>query len=280
MNTRLLSNADRAVVLEFLNRDPVGNVLAIGHILSNSLENRDNRGAFYGYYRDERLSGVALLGHLALIDGSTQAAMAFAHVARRHPELTIQKVLGEEPLVKSFDQALSKSQSATCAKKCDSQVLLSLEKVQGEFEPLRELRTAQTDDLDSVIETHAAAHIELLGTDPRLKDLDGFRQRVRRRIEQGHVLIARDHSGINFKLDLVFETEHVVYLEGVWLRPDLRGQGYGSAAIRTVCQQMLRRQKKICLFADAANHHTINFYHRIGFRAVSTFRLLHYSMSN
>lgn len=83
-NLQLLSEFDRAEVLEFISIRPVHTVVMSGLIQDNGIESPDNRGKFYGYRNKKgELEGVSLIGHTTLIESRSAAALnAFAHIAR------------------------------------------------------------------------------------------------------------------------------------------------------------------------------------------------------
>lgn len=59
-----LTEADKAEVLEFLQKRPVHTVIMTSFIEDNGLESADNRGKFYGYRSAAgQLEGIALIGH-------------------------------------------------------------------------------------------------------------------------------------------------------------------------------------------------------------------------
>src|SRR5687768_17407400 len=74
-------------VLAFLAGRPAHTVFILGFIHDNGLESPLNRGTFYGYRDGQgRLEGVALIGHVTLVEARTQDALeAFARVAQECP---------------------------------------------------------------------------------------------------------------------------------------------------------------------------------------------------
>ncbi|MCA1604905.1 MAG: hypothetical protein LC775_05385, partial [Acidobacteria bacterium] len=71
-----LTEDDRNEVLAFLAERPVQTVCMSGFIRDNGLVSPHNRGTFYGVRNSEdRLEGVALIGHATLIEARTHRAM-------------------------------------------------------------------------------------------------------------------------------------------------------------------------------------------------------------
>ena len=64
---------------------------------------------------------------------------------------------------------------------------------------------------------------------PLTVDAAGFRKRCARRIQQGRVWVAIETDAWSSRRTLSANPE-VVYLEGVYVSPEHRGNGYGSGA--------------------------------------------------
>src|SRR5262245_62411508 len=76
VTTCLLTDVDKAEVLDFLNVRPLHNVMLIGFILDNGLVSPMNRGTFYGCRNHAgEIEGVALIGHVTLMETHTECKM-------------------------------------------------------------------------------------------------------------------------------------------------------------------------------------------------------------
>lgn len=128
------------------------------------------------------------------------------------------------------------------------------------------MHPAGQSDVDEVAELHALACIEQNGTDPRALDPHSYRARVGRRIAAGRVWVARDARGIYFKTDVTTQSERIAYVEGVMLRPDVRGRGLGSLTFARLCRRLLQENERVCLFVKAAEQKTVAFYRKLGFK--------------
>ena len=84
-------------------------------------------------------------------------------------------------------------------------------------------------------------------------DAAGFRKRCARRIQQGRVWVAIENGRLEFKADVVSETPEVVYLEGVYVSPEHRGNGYGSRCLTQLTNHLLERTKSVCVLVNETN---------------------------
>ena len=63
-----------------------------------------------------------------------------------------------------------------------------------------------------------------------------------------------------------------IYLFGICLLPEFRGQGYGRSVLTQVVNQLSKeRHQPISLEVASANRQALNLYHRCGFREVTAY---------
>jgi GNAT superfamily N-acetyltransferase len=274
LTVRRLVSGEEALALDFLNRQPLRYVALIGLLREHGLESPCHRGSFYGCFSDERLIGVALLGHFAVLSGSPDAIVVFANVARLSHETEIRLILGDEASLDLFGRILSQPPSRLLIHSRQSQVMYALTELPGAAAPVEGLRPARPEEIEEITRIHARSFLEQTGVDAQALDGEGFRQRVLARIRRGRIWILCGADGITFKADVAAETEEAAYLEGIWTRPDLRGAGVGSRAMKDLCQQLLRQHHVICLFAEATDQRARAFYQRVGFAPLDSYGIV------
>lgn len=273
LEVRRLNTGEEPEVLNLLNRQPLRNVFMIGSIRDHGLESARHRGIFYGCFRRNQLIGVALIGHHVVLSDSDETITAFANAARLCHEAELRVMLGDPGAVEKFCRILTQEPCHLAIHQTQSQTLFTLNKVKDHVKEVEGLRPAQVADLDEVVRSHAQFCLEQSGVDPLTQDSEGFRQRVLARIERGRVWIASDARGITFKADVASETEEAVYLEGVWTRPDLRGAGLATSAMKDLSQRLLHRYQVVCLFAETGHKRVQSFYQRLGFEPLATYHM-------
>jgi GNAT superfamily N-acetyltransferase len=278
LQIRRLMTGDERQALCFLDQRPLKNLIMRGLIRDHGLESPANRGTFYGCYFQNKLVGMALMGHCTLLSGSLDVIKHFAHLACLTDVSQVRMMLGEEELIDSFHRHLGQLSSALAVNQTALQLMLVLTEMQLKTRHIGGLRRASSDELDQVARMNAEGYFELNGVDPASKDPAGFRERVLARIEMGRVWVVNDdEDGLAFKVDIVSMTDEAVYLEGVLTRSDLRGTGLGSAALSALCKRLLRRHKAVCLFVNADNQSLLSFYSRIGFAPFASYRLVRFA---
>jgi predicted GNAT family acetyltransferase len=128
------------------------------------------------------------------------------------------------------------------------------------------LRPATLEDLELVMPVHAELALAESGVNPLEKDPQGFRQRCVRRIEQGRTWVWVDGDELIFKAEVISENPEVVYLEGVWVNPGLRGQHLGLRCMSQLAQNLLSHTQSLCLLVNETNTAAQRLYKRAGYK--------------
>ena len=275
----LLTHGSEAEALEFLSARPIHSVVMSSFIRDNGLVSDFNRGSFY-CYRDHagRIEGVALVGHATLFETKSNAALAaFARLVRNSDKVHV--IMGEKTRIERFwhhftiDGSVPHQVGRELLLEHGSELLLEhgsimLEPACSETGKLGlGLRLATPEDLGIVMTTHARMAFEELGlVNPLVADPKGFPARCARRIDQRRVWVLIENGSLVFKADVVADTPNAIYLEGIYVNPEKRGQGYGLSCLTQLSRSLLKRTGSICLLVNDRNHKARSFYHRAGFR--------------
>jgi predicted GNAT family acetyltransferase len=260
-----LSELEHDEVLGFLAERPIHTVAMTGLIRDNGLQSEHNRGTFYGCRNSlGRLEGVALIGHHTLIEARTRAAVReFAAVAQSCP--TTYMILGELDTVEEFwNQYADEGQQMRLVCR---ELLFELREAVGRNEDEREgPRLATPEDLNVIVPVHAGLAEAESGINPLDRDAEGFRRRCLRRIEQRRTWVVVENRTLLFKADVQADTSEVIYLEGVYVHPSLRGEGTGRHYMNHLCRHLLAFTRRICLLANEENQRSHRFYRMCGFK--------------
>jgi predicted GNAT family acetyltransferase len=262
-----LKDSEYTEVLAFLEARPVHTAFMSGMIRDNGIQSPLNRGTFYGY-RNLRgaLEGVGLIGHATLIETtSDEALQAFAALAQRCK--TVHMIMGEQNRIDRFWNYFGNGKEM---RRACRELLLEL-RWPVEVSQITNIRLANERDLDLLIPIHAELAKAESGVDPRDVDPVGFVERYKRRIEQGRTWILTEDGMLQFKAEVVAETPETTYIEGVWVNPETRRQGYGRRCMSQLARMLLWRTKSICLFVNDENEDARKFYQDMGYHFRSVF---------
>jgi hypothetical protein len=263
-----LTEASRTQVLDLLAQDPLRSVQLRGMIEDFGICHPAHRGRFFGYFEDRHLTAVALLGHAIVIYGD---GVALDYFAEKAAEIRVKGhvIFGPRAQVEAFTERLSR---------CGREIELVREfhwmvchRAAASLNQLQ-LRRANLDELDMVVDAQAEMLLEATGSDPRVTDPEGFRRRVADRIERGRVWVRIQDGKVVFKADLQSVTEEVVYLEGIWTHQDYRRRGIAKSCVTELTHRLLRRHMALCLVVEPDEEAAMEIYQHVGFKVAAEYR--------
>src|SRR5262249_51873078 len=143
-----------------------------------------HRGRFFGYFDDNCLVNIALLGHHILI----YSEIGLRHFAAKAHEIAVRTnlILGPTLQVEEFWAQFSAYGYQT--RLLSPQYWMVCRQARLAFEPLQ-IEIATVEQLDEIAIIQATLVKEQSGIDPRDKDTEGFVNRVRERLERGRTFV-------------------------------------------------------------------------------------------
>jgi predicted GNAT family acetyltransferase len=134
------------------------------------------------------------------------------------------------------------------------------------------VRPVRMEDLDSYLVAAVDMFIGEVGIDPRLGDGGrGYRRRVAGLIAAGRAWARFEHGQVVFKAEVGSQSPAVGQIQGVWVHPDRRGRGLGTAGTATLAAAVVRSGRIASLYVNDFNTVARATYDRIGFAEVGTF---------
>lgn len=259
-----LAAGEESEALAFLAERPLHTVIMSGFIRDNGSISPLHRGVFYACRNTSgRIEGIALIGHLVLVEARSDAVLAmFAQVARSCP--TAHTMVGEQAAIERF--WVHVIEFGVTPRRICREYLFERHDPSAAIETIIGLRLATPADLDLIIPIHAAMAFDESGVNPLKADPEGFRQRCAQRIEKGRVWVWTEGDRLIFKADVIADTPEVSYLEGIYVSPEDRGKGLGLRCLSQLTRDLLRRTKCVCLLANERHQTAIRVYERAGFR--------------
>ena len=257
-------------VLAFLAERPLHTFVMAGHIRDNGLESSHNRGSFHACRdQEQRLKGVALIGHATLVETRSDAALAaFAHLAQTGPAPKV--LMGEQDKIDYFWKCYAKVGQSP--RRVGRELLLEQRWPVAPYEPVPALRLAIDDDVAQVALVQGEMALAASGINPLEQDPLGFRMRCARRVAQKRVWIWVEDGRLIFKADVVSDTRQVMYLEGIHVDSQDRGKGCGTRCMLQLSQTLLQRTASLCVLVNEQSPRSRRFFERVGFRLQSYYR--------
>lgn len=262
---RELRNMDREEALAFLALRPVHTVVMTSFINDNGIESTLNRGKFFGYRNAAgALEGIALIGHTTLLEARSEEALkAFAYVARS-AETPIHIIMSDGTVTERFWKHYSSGASEPRLSFTELLFELNFPVLVQKCEWT--IRNARMEDLEQVAQAQAEVAFIECGVNPMLKDREGFLKRVARRIEQERIFVVVEDGKLVFKADIIAETAEAIYLEGVYVSEEFRGQGVGSSCLASLSQSLLSRVSHISLLSNVSFHGAHKSFLKAGYK--------------
>lgn len=134
------------------------------------------------------------------------------------------------------------------------------------------VRRVTMDEIDLLYPACVAMFREEVGVDPEMAGGHGYRARVAQLISQGWAFAIIEDGEVLFKTEIGAASAFACQLQGVWVRPDRRGQGIAAAALTQVIHHVRRDiAPLVTLYVNDHNVAARATYARVGFREEATF---------
>jgi predicted GNAT family acetyltransferase len=268
---RVLGPADLGTVTTLLERDPVRNVVVDYRARLTRLDPRWMGGEMWGYYEEGRLASVC---HAAanLIPAMT-TSHALAHFAERAlargPRCSA--IVGDSRDVEALWSDLEPHWPAPREIRADQPHLEIAD--QPLVTPDPAVRRTARDEVEILYPASVAMHEEEVGVSPEAHGGGAaFRAGVQQAVAAGRSYSRIEDGRVVFKADLAAVTPHACQVQGVWVDPERRGEGIGTAGMAAVVELALRDVAPVVsLYANAYNVSALRTYEKVGFRRTATF---------
>ncbi|WP_055400457.1 MULTISPECIES: GNAT family N-acetyltransferase [unclassified Mycobacterium] len=134
------------------------------------------------------------------------------------------------------------------------------------------VRQVRPDELDAYLVAAVDMFIGEVGVDPRLGDGGrGYRRRVASLIAAGRAWARFEQGQVVFKAEVGSQSPGVGQIQGVWVHPEWRGLGIGTAGTATVAAVIVGSGRTASLYVNSFNTVARAAYARVGFAEVGTF---------
>ena len=134
------------------------------------------------------------------------------------------------------------------------------------------VRRVRVDELDAYLVAAVDMFIGEVGIDPRVGDGGrGYRRRVASLIAAGRAFARFEHGRVVFKAEIGSQSPAVGQIQGVWVHPEWRGHGLGTAGTAAVSAAVIQTGRIASLYVNGYNTVARAAYARVGFSEVGTF---------
>ena len=268
---RVLGPSDLDAVTDLLAADPVRNVVVDYRSRLTRMDPRWMGGEMWGYYEEGQLHSVCHSAANLIPAMSTGAALhRFAERAlERGPRCSA--IVGESSDVEALWAELA-PHWPTPREVRTEQPHLEIGSAPL-VAPDPAVRRTTPDELETLYPASVAMHVEEVGVSPETNGGGpAFRAGVQQAIAAGRSFSRIEDGRVVFKADLAAVTPHACQVQGVWVDPERRGEGIGTAGMAAVVDIALREVAPVVsLYANSYNTSALRTYDKVGFERTATF---------
>jgi hypothetical protein len=264
----LLGDADWSDVVRLVDRDPIVNAVLASRLRAVRQVGASRLGGPLLGVRAEsgELTGAAYAGAVLLpVGGSPVEWHALAEEFRRWRR-PCSSIVGRAEAVQAIWGSLAGAWGpARVVRPVQHLAVLDSADVLPAADPrVRQVRAAE---IDLYLPAAAAMFTEELAISPyTIGSVGDYRRRVASLVEGGRAFAIVDESGVVFKADLGAVSDRTCQVQGVWVRPDARGSGVGTAALPAVLRRGLELAPTVSLYVNEFNQPARRMYARLGMR--------------
>jgi predicted GNAT family acetyltransferase len=270
-SVRLLDDADLGEVRALLERTPVPNAWLLSRIAARGLTPRNLGAAVWGFSGEGALRALCHAGSTVVpVRVDAAAADALAPAVLQHAR-ECSSIVGPAEQVATLWSRLEPRWRRPRAVRRAQPLLTSSARSPVPLDP--EVRRASAADLPDLVPACVAMYTEEIGASPLGSDGGRrYSERVAELVRGGRSYVRLDSRGIVFKTEIGAVTPEVCQLQGVWVRPDQRGRGLGTAGVAAVVADVLANvAPTVSLYVNDYNYRALRTYERCGFTRAGTF---------
>jgi uncharacterized protein len=262
---RVLDERDRDAVLAICDRDPVMHVFVSSRVRALGLEPSRLGAQMWGHGPGGRLESLCYSGaNLVPVAATPDAAAAFADRALRQGR-RCSSVVGPADEVQAMWALLRPRWGPARDVRPVQPVMVIDGPPLVEPDPL--VRRVRMEELDILWPACVAMFTEEVGVSPTIGDGGAsYRARLQQLIRSGRAFARIEDGKVIFKAEIGAATPQACQIQGVWVRPELRGQGIAAPGMAAVVVESARSiAPLVSLYVNDFNTPARAAYRRAGF---------------
>ena len=268
---RLLDERDRGAVLAICDRDPVTNVFVSSRVRALGLEPGRLGAQLWGHGTGGRLQSLCYSGaNLVPVAATPDAVVAFADRALKQGR-RCSSVVGPAGEVQALWALLRPRWGPAREIRPVQPVMVITGPPLVPPDPL--VRRVRMEDLDVLWPACVAMFTEEVGVSPTSGDGGAsYRARLEQLIRGGRGVARIEDGKVIFKAEIGAVTPQACQVQGVWVRPECRGQGLAAPGMAAVVVESARSiAPVVSLYVNDFNQPARAAYRRVGFADTGQF---------
>ncbi|MGH8824663.1 MAG: GNAT family N-acetyltransferase, partial [Jiangellaceae bacterium] len=260
-----LGRSDLPDVIELLGGDPVSHVFVASRVHMSELSAGRMGGELWGYRESGRLVSACYSGaNLVPVAATSAAAHAFADRAGRKGR-RCSSILGPADAVLTMWEHLRLAWGEARDVRPHQPVLALGDRPAVAPDPL--VRRVRPDEVERLLPASIAMFTEEVGVSPVGSDGGAYyRARVTDLVTAGRAFARFEDGQVVFKAEIGAVTPDACQVQGVWIRPERRGQGLCAGGMAAVVEHARRDLAPVVtLYVNDYNTAARSAYRRVGF---------------
>ena len=257
--------------LALTDNDPVANVFVASRLIAVGLDRVRLGADVWAYDVDGRLESLCYVGaNLIPVEATPDAVTAFAARARREGR-RCSSIVGPagavEPLWAQLEPAWGPARDV---RRRQPLMVISRPSTVPADPAVRRVRM---DEFEALLPACVAMFTEEVGVSPIGSDGGAlYRARVRELVATGRSFARIEDGQVVFKAEIGAVTRAACQVQGVWVRPERRGEGLSESGMAAVVDVALREiAPRVSLYVNDFNVRARAAYRRVGFTEVGAF---------
>lgn len=267
---RQLRPGDEVALRALMAAHPARHCFAEARLDAGGLRPNAPGGAFWGYTVAGKLAGALLVGaNLVPIQTDAVARVALAQHAVAEGRRS-SSIVGPAEEVLDLWRLLQPAWGPAREVRPEQVLMAAAAPATVAADPLVRLSTSA--DADGIFPACVAMFTEEVGVSPLAGGMGvAYRRRIEDLIAARRSFARFDETGPVFKAELGALSRRACQIQGVWVRPALRGRGFASEGMAAVAAFAVRRVPVVSLYVNAYNTAALRAYERAGFRPLEQF---------
>ncbi|PSL01148.1 hypothetical protein CLV30_11584 [Haloactinopolyspora alba] len=268
---RTLGPADLDDVQRVLDRAPCLDVFVASRVHASGLVPSRLGGELWGYYDDGELRSLCYSGaNLVPVAADPAAVRMFADLAARRGRRCSSIVGPAGAVLAMWD--LLRPEWGPAREVRARQPVMRLDAAPPEV-PDPKVRRVRPDEIDVLVPAAVAMFTEEVGVSPTRNDGGAYyRARLTELVRAGRAFARFDDGRIVFKAEVGAVTPRACQVQGVWVRPERRGERLSVGGMAAVAVHALRDiAPAVTLYVNDYNVAAREAYRRVGFTEVGCF---------
>lgn len=266
---RLLDDRDERAVRVAMAADPVPSCVIAARVEVTGVDPWRLGGELWGF--GGQLEGLCFSGsNLVPLRGGRAAMRAFGDRARARAR-ACSSMVGPAEQVLGLWEEVESAWAPAREVRADQPLMVLSGPPAVRPDPL--VRPVRPEELERYLPAAIAMFTEEVGVDPRLGDGGaGYRARVAELVTAGRAFARFEDGEVVFKAEIGAMSATVGQIQGVWVRPERRGRGLGTAGTAAVVDRLVRGAGRTAsLYVNGFNLPARASYERIGFVRIGSF---------